>query len=95
MSELNKSLKTELFNGQEIIKVYRNPITDCWERGPIKSADGYGDLLDVSLDFLTMLGDPDMQPSSAGNNQDFLSSLAEQMRQNDLWADLSRIMGTD
>ena len=78
-----------------VIEVFLNPITKLWEAAPVKNADGYGDLPDISLEFLTMLGDPDMQPSSVGNNPNFLSSLTEQTRQSELLADLRRIMGTD
>lgn len=87
MSELNKS--------PLIIEAFFNPIAKIWEAAPVKSADGYGDMPDVSLEVLTMLGDPDMQPSDAGNNPDFLTSSAEQERQRKLWADLRKIMGTD
>lgn len=77
------------------IELHFNPLTGCWGPEPAKNGDGYGDIPDVSLDFLTMLGDPDMHPSAAGNNPDFLSSSAEQERQRELLADLRRIMGTD
>lgn len=77
------------------IELHFNPLTGCWGSEPAKSVDGYGDMPDVSLEVLIMLADPDMQPSSAGNNPDFLTSSAEQERQMKLLADLRRIMGTD
>lgn len=77
------------------IELHFNPLTGCWGSEPAKNGDDYGYMPDVSLEVLTMLADPDMQPSSAGNNSDFLTSSAEQERQRKLLADLRKVMGTD
>ncbi|MBI5356049.1 hypothetical protein HZB78_00355 [Candidatus Collierbacteria bacterium] len=75
------------------VEVFKDPFTGYWEVRPQKAGNGYGDLAEINIDCLTMIGHLDMQPDTTDRG-DFLSSLSEQARQKELLEDLKRIMGT-